>query len=112
MTPASAIRQAREKAKLSKRELARRSGTSPAAIVLYESGAREPGYRTLQRILAAAGFDLRLSLVSGRRTDAEVQGRRLAEVLELAEHLPRRAAARRMAYPAFRPARSVRASSR
>jgi hypothetical protein len=101
MSPALAIRHARRQAKLSKRELARRAHTSPAAIVLYESGAREPSYSTLKRIVAAAGFDARLSLADTMRPDAELQGRRLAEVLELAEHLPRRRAAAHMAYPPF-----------
>ena len=101
MNPATAIRHAREQARLSKRELARRAGTSPAAIVLYESGAREPSYSTLRRIVTAAGFDTRLSVVPTRRGDAEIQSRRLAEVLELAEHLPRRKASRRMAFPPF-----------
>jgi len=99
MDSAEAIRQARERAGLSKRELARRARTSPAAIVLYESGAREPSYATLTRIVHAAGFGTRLVLVPGGRPDRALQGRRLVEVLELAEHLPRRRPARRMAFP-------------
>ena len=101
MQAASAIRQARERAQLSKRELARRSGTSPAAIVLYESGAREPSYATLSRIVHAAGFETRLSIAPRVRPDRSVSARRLEEVLELAEHLPRRRAARIMSYPPF-----------
>lgn len=101
MDPATAIRQAREQAKLSKRELARRAGTSAAAIVHYESGSREPSFRTLTRILRAAGFDAELRVVQGRRELHVTRGRHLAEVLELAEHLPRRRAARRITYPPF-----------
>lgn len=101
MDPATAIRQAREQAKLSKRELARRAGTSAAAIVQYESGAREPSYTTLTRILRAAGFDAELNVVTGRRELRATRGRHLAEVLALAEHLPRRRAARRITYPPF-----------
>jgi transcriptional regulator with XRE-family HTH domain len=101
MDPAIAIRHAREQAGLSKRELARRAATSPAAIVLYESGAREPSFATLRRIVTAAGFDTRLSVVSMRRPDPSILGRRLEEVLELAEHLPRRRAPRRMTFPPF-----------
>jgi transcriptional regulator with XRE-family HTH domain len=101
MDPGSAIRQAREQAKLSKRELARRAGTSPAAIVHYESGAREPSYTTLKRILRAAGFDAELNVVPRRRDLKATRGRHLVEVLELAEHLPRRRAARRITYPPF-----------
>jgi transcriptional regulator with XRE-family HTH domain len=99
MDPADAIRHAREQAKMSKRELARRAGTSPAAIVFYESGTREPSYSTLSRLAAAAGFDARLSLVPKMTPAPDVLGRRLTEVLDLAEHLPHRRASRRLAYP-------------
>ena len=101
MNAASAIRSARERANLSKRELARRAGTSPAAIVFYESGTREPSYATLTRIIEAAGFETRLSVTPSRRPDRAVLDRRLVEVLELAEHLPRRRASRRMTFPPF-----------
>lgn len=101
MNPATAIRHARQQANLSKRELARRARTSPAAIVVYESGAREPSYETLTRIIGAAGFDTRLSVHPSRRPDRDILSSRLADVLELAEHLPRRPAARRIAYPPF-----------
>jgi transcriptional regulator with XRE-family HTH domain len=94
---------------MSKRELARRAGTSPAAIVFYESGTREPSYSTLSRLAAAAGFDARLSLVPKMHPTPDVLGRRLIEVLDLAEHLPRRRAAHRLAYP---PLSSVRATAR
>jgi transcriptional regulator with XRE-family HTH domain len=99
MTPATAIRSARQRAGLSKRELARRAGTSPASIVLYESGAREPTVPTLQRILAATGFRAELTLRSAARPDPQRAGRVLAEVLELAEHLPKRAPERNLGYP-------------
>jgi transcriptional regulator with XRE-family HTH domain len=101
MNPATAIRHAREHAGLSKRELARRAKTSPAAITFYESGAREPSYATLTRIVTAAGFKPRLSVRSTGGLDPEVQGARLLEVLELAEHLPRKRAARRITFPPF-----------
>jgi len=99
--PATAIRRAREQAKLSKRELARRAGTSPAAIVQYESATRDPSYSTLRRILRAAGFDAELHVVPGRHELRATRGRHLAEVLDLAEHLPRRRAGRRISYPPF-----------
>lgn len=101
MDAAAAIRHAREQAGLSKRELARRAHTSPAAIVLYEAGTREPSYATLRRIVMAAGFDTRLSVVPGRRPEPVTLGRRLVEVLELAEHLPSRRASRRLTFPRF-----------
>jgi len=96
---ATAIRTARLRAGLSKRELARRARTSAAAIVAYEQGTRDPTVATLDRILSAAGARAELSVLPDRRPDRERAGRALAEVLELAEHLPRRRAARRLAYP-------------
>jgi transcriptional regulator with XRE-family HTH domain len=94
------IRRARERAGLSKRELARRSGTSPAALVEYESGRRNPNAATLLRIIRAAGGDL--GLVEPHRVlDGARQGRILLEVLRLAEHLPKRRAARVLPYPKF-----------
>jgi transcriptional regulator with XRE-family HTH domain len=100
MEPADMIRTVREAAHLSKRELARRAGTSPAAIVEYESGRRDPNAGTLLRILRAAGGGLELIERRGRLDDAR-QGRLLLEVLRLAEHLPARPASRSLPYPRF-----------
>ena len=94
------IRRVREAARLSKRELARRAGTSPAAIVEYESGRRDPNAGTLLRILRSAGGGLELLEPRGQLDDSQ-QGRILLEVLRLAEHLPRRPAARSLPYPRF-----------
>ncbi len=96
------IKTAREHARISKRELARRAGTSPAAIVAYESGTRDPTVGTLARIVAAAGALSEIELGSGPpRPDPQVAGTRLGQVLELAEHLPHRRASRTLAYPPF-----------
>lgn len=54
---------ARKQAKLSQRELASRAKTSQAAIAAYESGKRNPTLDTLQRIVGAAGKELRIGLV-------------------------------------------------
>ena len=59
---ANLIRLARRQSRLSQRELARRSGTSQAAIAAYESGRRQPTLETLARIVRAAGQDLRIRL--------------------------------------------------
>jgi hypothetical protein len=101
MDAATAIRQARGRAKFSQRELAHRAHTSPAAIAFYEAGSRDPTFATLTRIVGAAGFETRLSLAPSTRPNREVLAARLGEVLELAEHLPRRPAARRLPYPRF-----------
>ncbi len=102
MNAALAVRLVREHAGLSKRELARRAGTSPAAIVAYESGARDPTVGTLARLLVAAGASGEIELDVGPATpDPQINAERLGQVLELAEHLPRRPASRRLAYPPF-----------
>jgi transcriptional regulator with XRE-family HTH domain len=99
---AHTVRTAREHARLSKRELARRAGTSPAAIVAYEAGTRDPTVGTLVRIVTAAGASVEFDVEPTRpRPDPKVAGERLAQVLELAEHLPRRPATRHLAYPPF-----------
>jgi transcriptional regulator with XRE-family HTH domain len=103
MDAATAIRAARETAGLSKRELARRAGTSPAAIVAYESGDREPTLPTLARICASANARLAVSVVPARTLpDQATLAHRLQQVLDLAEELPRRRAARRLSFPPLR----------
>ena len=92
MDPAYLLRTTRAHAGLSQTELARRAGTSQATVSAYENGAKEPSVRTLDRLLGAMGA--RLTVAGGRRepTDHELEraGRRLAEVLALAEALPAR----------------------
>lgn len=97
VTAAALLARCRTRVGLSKRELARRAGTSPAAIVWTESGARDPSVGTLARCIEAAGF--RIELDAWLAPDAEVNGRRLVEVLDLADALPRRPAARTLAMP-------------
>jgi transcriptional regulator with XRE-family HTH domain len=98
MNAAGAIRLARLRAKLSKRELARRAHTSPAAIVQYESGAREPALPTLERIVGAAGWRPRLTLELSRE-QRERQAYELQQVLDLAEHMPQRRRPKQLSFP-------------
>ena len=63
------IELARIRASLSQVELARRARTSQTAISAYESGAKAPSLETLERILGAAGFDLRMSLAPAEDHD-------------------------------------------
>lgn len=56
------IRVARRQSGLSQRELARKAGTSQAAIAVYEAGKRSPTLETLVRITRAAGFELRIRM--------------------------------------------------
>ena len=90
MDAAAHLRSVRLRAGLSQRELAERAGTSQSTLSSYESGAKQPTVRTFQRLLAAAGAELRTADAPGRRTTADLAtaGQRLAEVLSLAEELP------------------------
>jgi transcriptional regulator with XRE-family HTH domain len=99
----AAIRRAREEAGLSQSELAQRARTSQTAISAYESGRKKPSVATLSRILSAAG--VRLSVEPARKTGAErmaENGRRLLDVLALAEALPSRHE-RTLRYPPLTP---------
>lgn len=58
------IRMARRQAHLSQAALATRAGTSQAAVSAYESGKRSPSVDTLCRLLAAAGFEVRMRLAA------------------------------------------------
>ena len=103
MAGADIITQARMREGISKRELARRAHTSPAAIVEYESGRRSPTVDTLARLIDACGFGYNITLYStATRERRKLAGKRLSEVLALADALPHRAAARTCGFPGFR----------
>ncbi len=53
------VAEARILSGLSQRELARRAGTSAAAVANYENGRQQPRFDTLVRLIDAAGFELR-----------------------------------------------------
>jgi transcriptional regulator with XRE-family HTH domain len=57
------VREARQHAYLTQRDLAERLGTSQSAIAKLEQGATNPTVNTLARCAAAAGFELRIELV-------------------------------------------------
>ena len=70
-------------------ELARRAGTSQAAIARYETGAVSPSVSTLERVLRAAGMHLSLAAVPAVATDlsglrASLLRRNRGEILRLA----------------------------
>lgn len=56
--PGKLVSEARELADLTQRELAKRAGTAQSVVARIELGITDPGYRTLSRLLAAAGFEL------------------------------------------------------
>lgn len=62
MMGALIIAEARSRAGLGLRELARLAGTSHATLARYESGEVDPRMGTVERIVAACGFELRILL--------------------------------------------------
>lgn len=78
MDLAGLIRQARHDAGLTQRELARRAGTSQPALARYERGRAVPSLTTVERILAATGKRLGLSLTDAEPTSAGPVGRVVA----------------------------------
>jgi transcriptional regulator with XRE-family HTH domain len=88
---ASAIRDARRRARLSQRELAARARTSQTAISAYETGAKVPSLATLIRLVEATGSRLMVDPGQhdrGANADDEQIGRWLADVLSLADAMP------------------------
>jgi transcriptional regulator with XRE-family HTH domain len=57
------LREARARANLSQRALADLAGTAQSEIGRIEAGRQEPSYATLERLVRAAGFDLKVDLV-------------------------------------------------
>jgi transcriptional regulator with XRE-family HTH domain len=66
-TAGGLLRQARTRAALSQRELARRAGTAQSVIARIERGQTSPTLETLERLLAAAGVELHASLAVKER---------------------------------------------
>ncbi len=56
------LREARARAGLSQRALAARGETAQSEIARIEGGRQEPTFGTLERLVRAAGFDLRIEL--------------------------------------------------
>ncbi len=83
------IEVARRRAGLSQRDLAERSGTSAAAICLYERGERIPRVDTLRRVIAATGATLELAIREAPRVDLAANARALEDLLDLSDHLPK-----------------------
>jgi hypothetical protein len=71
----------------------------PATVLsAYERGHRQPGVDVFFRAVRAIGFEVHCV----PRLDPETQGRRLVEVLELAEALPYRPPAMSFPHPPVR----------
>lgn len=63
-TAGAVLREARQRARLSQTELARRAGVAQSVISMYESDRREPGLRTLTKLIEATGHKLSLELIA------------------------------------------------
>lgn len=63
LDPGRLLRRARERRGISQRELAGRAGTAQSVVARIETGRTSPTTRTLQRLLAAAGFEVRAKLL-------------------------------------------------
>jgi len=99
-TAATLLRQARARAGLSQRALARRAGTAQSVIARIESGQSSPTWETLGRLLEAAGYEVVAQVeprvVVGSHMLNEVAGilrmtpeQRLEEVKNVADFLHR-----------------------
>ena len=58
------IRDARVRARLSQTDLAQRAGVAQSVISAYESDRREPGLRTLNKLIAATGHQLTVDVIA------------------------------------------------
>lgn len=83
------IRDIRRESGLKQAELARRAGMPRSVLNAYERGHRQPGVQALARIAAAAGLELQARRPVDQ-LELERTGNILAQVLDLAEALPRR----------------------
>ena len=95
MEPHELVRTVRRRRGLTQAELARAAGTSQPVVSAYEAGRRDPTYGTLRRLIAAAGEELVLSAHAVGSdlpppVDAVHHGRRLLDVLSLADAVPHR----------------------
>lgn len=82
------LRSLRERAGLTQAEVARAAHLPASVVSAYECDRRQPAAPTAAKIIEAIGF--RIEFVRSRVLDPARQGRRLVEVLTLAETLPYR----------------------
>ena len=80
------LRELRLSAGMTQAALGRRVGLPTTVISAYECGRRQPSLEIAGRIIDALGYDVRFA----RRLDPVEQGRKLVDVLLLAEALPYR----------------------
>jgi transcriptional regulator with XRE-family HTH domain len=73
MAAGGIVVQARNRAGLTQQQLADRSGTSQPAIARLESGHASPTFTTVERLVAAAGFTMRIELSPTAAPDPVVE---------------------------------------
>lgn len=66
-TPSRLLIEARERAGLSQRGLARRARTAQSVVARIESGTANPSWQTLERLFRAAGFAINATLIPSPR---------------------------------------------
>ncbi len=97
---AGLLRLARDKADMTQADLASAAGVSQQAISAYETGRKEPTLPTLQRLLSAAGLEMRIRLEPiddhDRTLEAFIQTLPKDRQVELAEQSRRRVEAERL----------------
>jgi transcriptional regulator with XRE-family HTH domain len=64
------LKEARDRAGLTQRELARRAGTSQAMVARIEGGQQSPSVATLERLVRACGLELRVETDGEERAPA------------------------------------------
>lgn len=69
---ARVVHEARSRAGLSQRELARRAGTSQSVVARIEGGQTKPSSETLVRLVDAAGFEVHTVLVPRPNQDTHM----------------------------------------
>jgi transcriptional regulator with XRE-family HTH domain len=66
-TASGLLIEARQRAGLSQRALARRARTAQSVVARIEGGTANPSWQTLERLLRAAGFAINATLIPGLR---------------------------------------------
>jgi predicted transcriptional regulator len=103
LAPALALKDARTRAGLTQRDLARRAETSQSVVARIEAGLTDPSTGTLAKLLAAAGFEIRTELSPIPVTDTHMMDD-VARILSLSpeERLEEVGAVARFAWSARR----------
>jgi len=71
--PVRLLQEARVRAALTQRALARRAGTTQSVVARIENGQTNPTVDTIERLLSAAGFTVAMELVPRVATDPIVE---------------------------------------